>query len=98
MPEPRHWYLFLYDILDPARLRRVHKLMKSWGTSVQYSVFRVRGTARELERLRFELAKVMADDDRLVVVRLCSQCAGRVSMRGRQLSPLEPDPPPFRML
>lgn len=98
MAEPRHWYLFLYDVTDPKRLRRVHRVMTSWGAAVQLSVFRVRGTAREIERLRFELSKVMTEEDRLVVVRLCGQCVGRVTVRGRQLSAMEDEPPPFRML
>lgn len=98
MAEPRHWFLFLYDVLEPDRLRRVHKILKAWGYPVQYSVFRVRGTSREVERLRFELAKQMETKDRLLVVRLCAGCASRVTMRGEQLSPLEPEPPPFKIL
>jgi CRISPR-associated protein Cas2 len=35
----RKRYLVCYDIRDPNRLRRVHKTVKSFGWSMQYSVF-----------------------------------------------------------
>ncbi len=95
--ESKLWYLVSYDIREPSRYRKAHKVIKGYGESVQYSVFRVRCTARELERLRFELAKVIEDEDRLLVVRLCPGCASRVTMRGREPVPLEPDPPPFKI-
>ena len=98
MPEAKNWYLLFYDIFDDTRLRQVHKVLSAWGHAVQYSVFRVRGTAREVERLRFELTEVMVSDDRLMVVRLCPHCAKTVSVRGKELSPFCVDQPPFRIL
>jgi CRISPR-associated protein Cas2 len=89
MPEPRHLYVLAYDVSDPKRLRKVHKTMTAWGKPVQESVFRVRGTARELERLRFELARILDPGDRLMVVRLCAGCAGRVVVRGKDLEAFE---------
>lgn len=35
----RRRYLAAYDIRDERRLRRVHKVMKAFGWSMQYSVF-----------------------------------------------------------
>ena len=35
----RRRYLVAYDIRDDKRLRRVHKTMKGFGWSMQYSVF-----------------------------------------------------------
>ena len=35
----RRCYLICYDIRDPKRLRRVHKVMKGYGEPWQYSVF-----------------------------------------------------------
>jgi CRISPR-associated protein Cas2 len=98
MPEPRHLYLVAYDVSDPKRLRKVHKTMTAWGKPMQYSVFRVRCTGRELERLRFELVKLLDPDDRLLVIRLCAGCAGRVSVRGKDLAPFETDVPPCRIV
>lgn len=82
MPEPRHWYLFLYDVTDPARLRQTHKLLTGWGKPVQYSVFRARCTA----------------DDRLMVVRLCHGCASRVSVHGEAIASFDLDTPPFHIV
>ena len=98
MPEPRHLYLVSYDVSDPKRLRRVHKTMTAWGKPVQYSLFRVRGTGRELERMRFELVKILEPDDRLLVVRLCAGCASHVSVRGKDLAPFETDVAPCRIV
>jgi CRISPR-associated protein Cas2 len=98
MPEPRHWYLFLYDVTEPKRLRTVHKTLTSWGKPVQYSVFRVRCTRRELERLRFELAQTLTDEDRLMVARLCDGCASRVTVHGEPLAAFELDTPPFHIV
>lgn len=98
MPEPRHWHLVVYDVSEPKALRKVHKTLSAWGKPVQYSVFRVRGTARELARLRFELTKLIGANDRLMVIRLCPGCAARVTVQGADLAPLDPDPPPFRIV
>jgi CRISPR-associated protein Cas2 len=97
MPEPRHWYLFMYDVTEPKRLRTVHKILTGWGKPVQYSVFRVRCTVRELERLRFELSETMTQDDRLMVVRLCDNCASRVTVSGEALASFDLDTPPFHL-
>lgn len=88
----------MYDVSDPKALRRVHKKLRGWGQPVQYSVFRVRATARELERMRCELAKILDPDDRLLVARLCDHCAARVTVRGKDLAPFELDLPPFKIV
>jgi CRISPR-associated protein Cas2 len=98
MPEPRHLYLLAYDVTDPKRLRKAHKTLTAWGAPVQYSVFRVRCTTRELERLRFELVKILDADDRLLVVRLCAGCASRVAVRGKDLAPFDTEVPPCRIV
>jgi CRISPR-associated protein Cas2 len=36
----RTCYIVAYDISDPKRLRRVHRTMRGYGDSLQYSVFR----------------------------------------------------------
>ncbi|MBI4700880.1 MAG: CRISPR-associated endonuclease Cas2 [Deltaproteobacteria bacterium] len=97
MPEPRSWHLLLYDVTDDKALRKVHKTLRAWGEPVQYSVFRVRGTAREIERLRFELSRLLRPEDRLLVVRLCDGCAARISAQGEPLSPLRDETPPCRI-
>lgn len=98
MAEPRHWYLFAYDVTEPGRLRRVHKILTEWGKPVQYSLFRVRCTARERERLRFELAQILTPEDRMMMVKLCDMCAGRVAVHGEALASFELDTPPFHLV
>lgn len=86
MADKRNWHLVMYDISDPKALRRVHKTLKAWGTSIQYSVFAVHTTKTGLEELRFQLALMMdKKTDRLMIVRLCSSCARRVIRRGKDL-------------
>lgn len=41
-------YLVAYDIREPRRLRRVHKVVKDFGYSLQYSVFVCDLTGMEL--------------------------------------------------
>lgn len=81
MAHEKRWRLICYDVRDPKRWRRVHKLLKGSGRTVQYSIFRCRLDDRELERLRWELAKLLAPEDSLLVVDLCPSCAGRVISR-----------------
>jgi len=40
----------------------------------------------------------MSTEDRLMIVRLCSNCENTVTVRGKELSPFSVDPPPFRIL
>lgn len=89
MAEPRYWNLVVYDVRDDKRLRRVHRVCSSWGRPVQLSVFRVRGTARELARLEHELAKILTEGDRLMIVPLCGGCAGRIVVKGETLAPFD---------
>ncbi len=95
MPEPRHWYLILYDISDAKQQARVRKKLKAWGKPLQFSVFCVRATEREQERLRFELAKMVDKADRITYVRLCTGCAGRVHSHGEMLHEFDPDDLPL---
>ncbi len=74
----RSWYLVTYDIRDDRRLRQVAKLMEGHGERVQYSVFRCRLTATSLERLRWELAHIVAPEDNVLFIPLCNRCAGNV--------------------
>jgi len=48
----RRCYLVCYDIREPKRLRRTHKLMKAYGEAWQYSVFYC--TLKPIDRVRLE--------------------------------------------
>ncbi|MGK3988983.1 CRISPR-associated endonuclease Cas2 [Sorangium sp. So ce136] len=87
----------MYDVSEPKALRKVHKVLRAWGKPVQYSVFRVRGTARALARLRFGLTGLITLEDRLMFIQLCPGCATRVTIQGKDMA-VDLEPPPFRIV
>lgn len=67
----RRCYLVCYDIRDPRRLRRTHKLMKAYGEAWQYSVFYC--TLKAIDRVRLENALrevVNLKEDQVLIVDL----------------------------
>ena len=75
----RKWLLISYDVRDEWRLRRVAQLLEGYGEGLQYSVFRVRLSTTEVERLRWELVQVVAPEDGVLFFPLCNHCASNVS-------------------
>ncbi len=70
----RHWYLFSYDIRDPKRWRRVHRIVNGYGERLQYSLFRCRLTRVQMEQARHQLEMAMEEEDDLLVIRLSPRC------------------------
>jgi CRISPR-associated endonuclease Cas2 len=64
----------MYDIRDPKRWRRAYRVIRGYGQRLQYSIFRVSGTELQIARLRWELQRVLAPEDALLVIRLCPGC------------------------
>lgn len=58
-------YLVAYDIADPRRLSRVHRVLKKQGLPVQYSVFTVVMKRKALIRLLENIEHLIepAEDD-----------------------------------
>lgn len=48
----RRSYLVCYDIRDPKRLRRVHKVLKGYGEAWQFSVFFC--VLKDIDRVRLQ--------------------------------------------
>lgn len=48
----RRCYLVCYDISDPKRLRRIHKVLKGYGEAWQFSIFFC--TLKEIDRVRLQ--------------------------------------------
>lgn len=48
----RKCYLVCYDIRDPKRLRRVHKLLRGYGEAWQFSVFFC--VLKDIDRVRLQ--------------------------------------------
>lgn len=75
------WYVVSYDVRDSKRLRKVAKHLEGYGERLQYSVFRCRLTERDLERMRWELVRIMETEDNLLVIGLCARCGAKVAAR-----------------
>ena len=98
MGETRLWYLICYDVRDPGRLRKTHKLLKGYGMSLQYSIFRCRLSTRQLERLRWELEKELAPEDALMIAGLCMGCLARVVLRNPRVEWSTAEVPKFQVV
>jgi len=72
------WYLIAYDVRDPKRLRQTACKLEAYGVRVQYSLFRCHLNRPMLEKLRWELAEILAVEDSLLVLPVCTQCAEKV--------------------
>ncbi|MDH5676739.1 MAG: CRISPR-associated endonuclease Cas2 [Myxococcales bacterium] len=55
-------YFVTYDICDPKRLRKTHKLMRGYGDHLQLSVFLCELSRSELVELRAELGEIIRHD------------------------------------
>ena len=74
MTRGKRWHLVAYDIRDAKRLRRAAKILAGYGWRVQYSIFACHLSERGRERLRWELAKILDDEDALLIFGLCEGC------------------------
>lgn len=75
----RKWHLITYDVRDDRRLRRVARLLEGYGERLQYSVFRCHLGTVELQRLRWDLTRLMAEEDDLLIIPVCDRCASGVA-------------------
>ncbi len=78
----KSWYFVSYDVRDDRRLRHVARKIEGYGTRLQFSVFRCHLSRRSIERLRWELARVLEPEDSLVIVPLCDGCVGKIQIKG----------------
>jgi CRISPR-associated protein Cas2 len=83
MAEHKNDYLICYDIRDPKRWRKAYKVLKGYGDTLQYSIFRVRLTARDREQLRWRLEQILATEDSLLIAGLCKGCVARIEACNR---------------
>lgn len=57
------WYVIAYDIRDPQRLRRVQRLLRSCGYTLQESVFAWEGDHRQLADLKQQLLRLIRENE-----------------------------------
>lgn len=70
-------FVVCYDICDEKRLRTVARILEGYGKRIQYSIFYCKLSNRSLEKMRWELGKVLEKEDDLMIVPLCEACAKR---------------------
>lgn len=94
------WWLVSYDVRDPTRLRRAAKILEGTGQRMQYSVFRCWLSPKEMQRLRWELTKVLEPVDDVLMIPLCSHCVeGMETTHSAHNIPNWPDSPePYRVV
>jgi CRISPR-associated protein Cas2 len=59
---PVDW-MVCYDIANPKRLARIFKLLKSHGVPIQYSVFLVRASVLEMQRIVAKIQTIICDTE-----------------------------------
>jgi len=60
-----------YDIMEPRRLQKVHKMMKGFGDAVHYSVFRCDLTPKgRVEMIAALTGLIKHDEDRVMIIDL----------------------------
>lgn len=65
----RRLFLAAYDVTDPKRLRRAHRVLRSYATGGQKSVFECFLTDRERKALVRDVASVIdTDEDRFFIL------------------------------
>jgi CRISPR-associated protein Cas2 len=72
-----------YDSPDDKRRTKIHKILKSYGQWMQYSVFECDLHMAEYTKLRSRLNKVIkADEDSIRFYFLCRCCQGKIERIG----------------
>lgn len=94
------WWLVCYDVHDPARLRRTAKILEGTGQRMQFSVFRCWLNPTQMQRLRWELTRVLDPSDDLLMIPLCARCVdGMETTHTAQKTPDWPDAPePYKII
>jgi CRISPR-associated protein Cas2 len=72
-----------YDISEDKRRTKIHKVLKSYGQWMQFSVFECSLTETEYARLRSRLSKLIkAEQDSIRFYFLCGCCQAKVERIG----------------
>ena len=88
----KRWYLVAYDIREERRLKRVAKILEGYGSRIQYSFFRCHMSERSLERLRWDLSKIVVPEDTLLFIKIREKCVDQIRLKNTESEwPLEPD-------
>jgi CRISPR-associated protein Cas2 len=75
--------MLMYDIRDEKRLKQIAKIIEGYGVRIQYSVFKCNLNKRELERLHWELSKILRKEDSFITIGLCENCTKMVMVKNQ---------------
>ena len=77
------FYMVTYDIADDTRRRRIQKILKGFGTRVQYSVFECEISESQYKELKTRVVAVMdGESDSVRFYNPCTSCSGRTECIG----------------
>lgn len=75
------FYVISYDIPDDQRRNQLAKVLKGFGTRVQYSVFEAHLTRSQFEQMKQTVNGVIdPNKDAVRYYALCRACAGRIEV------------------
>ena len=84
--------IICFDVTDDKRRSRAVKVLETYGHRLQYSVFEVRVSEKSLVHLEAALdAELDYSEDRLMMIRLCSDCGRLLIMKGEPCSAFDDD-------
>ena len=66
----------MFDISDAKRLRKVAKVLESYGTRVQYSIFEIKTNQKSANQMQKKISKIITGQDRLHYFNLCNKDLG----------------------
>jgi CRISPR-associated protein Cas2 len=71
-----------YDVSEDKRRTKIHKILKSYGQWVQYSIFECELNDTQYAKLRSRLSKLIKDEDSIRFYFLCACCQGKIERLG----------------
>ena len=75
------FYVISYDIPDDRRRNQLAKVLKGFGTRVQYSVFEAHLNRRQFDELKQTVARLIEpSEDSVRYYTLCSACVARAEV------------------
>lgn len=75
------FYVISYDIPDNQRRNHLAKVLKGFGSRVQYSVFEAHLTRSQFEQMKQAVNNVInPDKDAVRYYSLCRACVGRIEV------------------
>jgi len=76
-------YVIVYDVSDDKRRSKIFKILKSYATHVQYSVFEAKLHPNDVTELKYKIWSIMnTKQDSIFFYRQCASCMGKVERMG----------------